>query len=49
MINKKDLFMSPQLYRKLKGKKKDQKYNPQKNDVYALGMTVMNLGTQDSV
>lgn len=49
LINKKDLFMSPQLYRKLKGKVKDQKYDKKKNDAFALGMTLLQLGTQDSV
>ena len=41
--------MSPELYRKLKGKKKEQTFNPQKNDSFALGMTLLKLGTQDKV
>ena len=49
MVNNKDLYMGPQLYHKLKGKKKGGVFNKQKNDVYALGMTVLNTGTMDSV
>ena len=39
--------MSPELYRKLQGKKKDQKYDEKKNDSFALGMSLLQLGTQD--
>lgn len=41
--------MSPQLYNKLQGKKKSVTYDPKKNDEFALGMTLLSLGTQDSV
>lgn len=41
--------MSPELYRKLQGKQKDVKYDAKKNDHWALGMTMLALGTQDSV
>ena len=49
LLNNKDLYMSPQLYKKLAGKKKDQKYDAKKNDYYSLGMTLLSLGTLDSV
>ena len=41
--------MSPELYRKLKGKKKDQVFNEKKNDSFALGMSLLQLATQDQV
>jgi len=37
--------MSPELYKKLKGKKKDVAYDPKSNDKWALAMSVLNLGT----
>ncbi len=49
LINKKPIFMGPELYRKLQGKQKAQKYNPQKNDSFALGMSLLESGTQDKV
>ncbi len=49
LIGKKKLFMSPQLYKKLQGKQKGVNVNAQKNDIYALGMSILSLGTQDSV
>ena len=42
-------YMSPQLYNKLQGHDKKQKYNVQKNDMWSLGMSVLQLGTMDSV
>lgn len=41
--------MSPALYNKLQGKKKDAKYDAIKNDYHQLGMTLLSLGNQDSV
>ena len=41
--------MSPQLYRKLKAKKKDEVYDDFVNDYHALGLTMLVLGTQDGV
>ena len=49
IVNNKDLYMSPQLYGKLKGKDKKKPFDKQKNDMYALGMTILNTGTMDSV
>lgn len=49
IVRNKDLYLSPQLYGKLKGKDKKATFNKQKNDMYALGMSVLNTGTQDSV
>lgn len=41
--------MSPQLYRKIRGKTKNSTFDPKSNDYHQLGMTLLNLGTQDSV
>lgn len=49
IVNKKELYMSPELWRKLQGKDKTLKYNAYKNDLYGLGLTILHLGTQDSV
>jgi serine/threonine protein kinase len=50
LINKKQLYMSPQLYKLIntKGKKKPI-YNRQKNDLFALGMTVLSAGNKKSL
>ena len=49
IVNNKELYLGPQLYKKLKGADKKATYNAQKNDVYALGMTLLHAGTQDSM
>ena len=49
IVNKRDLFMSPALYKKLQGKLKTQTYNNQANDHHSLGMTLLSLGNNDSV
>lgn len=41
--------MSPGLYSKIQGKNKSAVYDLKKNDFHALGMTLLNLGVQDSV
>ena len=50
MMNNKELFMSPQLWKSIntKGKKKPL-YNRQKNDLFALGMSVISAGNQKSM
>ena len=50
MMNNKELFMSPQLWKSIntKGKKKPV-YNRQKNDLFALGMSVISAGNQKSM
>lgn len=48
IINKKELYISPELYKKLQGKDKTLAYSAPKNDLYALGLTILNLGTQES-
>ena len=50
MMNKKELFMSPQLWRHIntKGKKKPH-YNKQKNDLFALGMSILGTGNHGSL
>lgn len=49
IINKKDLYISPEVYRKLQGKDKTLKYNPYKNDLYGLGLSLLAAGNLDSV
>lgn len=49
IVNKKDIYMSPELYKKLKGKNKTLTYNAQKNDIFSLGLTLLFLGTGESV
>ena len=50
MMNNKELFMSPQLWKSIntKGKKKPP-FNRQKNDLFALGMSVLSAGNQTSM
>ena len=50
MMNNKELFMSPQLWKSIntKGKKKPP-FNRQKNDLFALGMSVLSAGNQTSL
>lgn len=45
MVNKKNLFMSPQLYKRIntKGKVKPE-FNRQKNDLFALGLSIIGVG-----
>ena len=49
LVGNKDLYLSPQLYKKLKAKKKDEVYDDYANDFHALGLTMLVLGTQDGV
>jgi serine/threonine protein kinase len=49
IINKKNLYISPEVYNKLQGKDKTMKYNPYKNDLYGLGLTILELGSSESV
>ena len=49
LINNKDLYMSPQVYAKVKGKDKKFQFDPYKNDVHALGMSLLNIGTMENV
>ena len=50
MLNNDQLFMSPQLYKKIntKGKNKPE-YNRQKNDLFSFGMSLLSLGNVQSV
>jgi serine/threonine protein kinase len=50
LMNNKEIFMSPQLYKRIntKGKKKPP-YNRQKNDLFALGMSIISAGNAKSV
>lgn len=49
IVNKRDLFLGPSLYKKLKGKARQQQFNAQNNDNFSLAMVLLNLGTNDSV
>ena len=50
MINKKQLFMSPQLHKLINTKGKNKPlYNRQKNDLFALGMTILSAGNGSSL
>ena len=46
---KKDLYVSMQLYAKLTGKDKTVKYNNFKNDSFALGLSLLHVGNQRGV
>lgn len=50
MLNNKELYMSPQLWKHIntKGKKKPA-FNKQKNDLFSLGMSVMGAGNKSSM
>ena len=49
IVNKKEIFVCPELWKKLQGKDKTLKYSAYKNDLYALGLTILFLGNSDSV
>jgi len=48
LVNNKDLFMSPQLYKRLKGKDKSTTFDAQKNDIFALGLSILYLGNGEN-
>ncbi len=49
IINKKDLYIAPEVYRKLQGKDKLLKYSAQKNDLYGLGLSLLAAGNLEGV
>ena len=49
IVENKDLFVSPELYRKLQGKDKTSKYDPFKNDLFGLGLTLLQAGNGEKV
>ena len=49
IIAKKPLYLCPELYKKLQGKDKLIKYDPAKNDLYALGLSVLEAGNGQSI
>lgn len=49
IVNKKNLYMSPELYKKLQGKDKMIKYDPAKNDLYGLGLSILEAGNGRSI
>ena len=44
LSDEKDLHLSPELYYKLDGKVRDQEINGKKNDLFALGTSLLQLG-----
>ena len=46
---KNTLYMSPELYKKLQGKDKLVKYDPFKNDIYSLALSVLETGNGRSI
>lgn len=50
VMNNKELFMSPQLYKRINTRGKNKPgYNRQKNDLFALGMSMISAGNAKSV
>lgn len=49
IVENKDLYISPELYRKLQGKDKTVKSDPYKNDLYGLGLSLLQAGTGEKV
>ena len=49
IVNNKEIYMSPELYKKLKGKDKKIIVNAQKNDIFSLGMSVLDAGGDQDV
>lgn len=49
LVNKKNLYMSPELYKRLQGKDKLAKFDPAKNDIYGLGLSILEAGNGQSV
>lgn len=49
IVNNKELYMAPELYKKLKGKDKKIVTDAQKNDLFSLGMTVLEVGGDEDV
>lgn len=48
IVTRKELFLSPELHRKLQGNNKTLKYDPAKVDNYAAGLTLLQLGNSGS-
>lgn len=48
IVNNRELYLSPELYKKLKGKDKNAAFDHMKNDIFALGLTLLYLGTSES-
>lgn len=46
LFYKKELFLSPELYQKLQGGNKQNKYSAFKNDTYALGLCLISAGNK---
>lgn len=49
IVNGKDIYLSPELYKKLKGKNKSLTSDALKNDIFALGLILVHLGTGNTV
>ena len=46
---KNQLYLSPEMYKKIQGKDNSSKYDPFKNDVYALGLSILEVGNGKSI
>ena len=49
IINGKDIYVSPDLYKKIKSKNKNAQVDYYKNDIFALGLTLLYIGNGTSV
>lgn len=49
ITNRKDIYILPELWKKLGGHFKGVKYSAFKNDIFALGMLVLEAGIRRSV
>ena len=49
IVENKELFMSPELYKRLLGKDKTAKYDPYQNDLYGLGLSLLSAGNGDKL
>lgn len=49
IVENKDLFMSPEVYKRLLGKDKTAKYDPYQNDLYGLGLSLLSAGNGEKL
>ena len=49
IVENKDLFMSPELYKQILGKDKSVKYDPYQNDLYGLGLSLLTAGNGEKL
>ncbi len=49
LVQKKELYMNPELFKKLEGKQKKQKVDLYQNDNFSLGMSLLAIGNQQTL